>query len=365
MQCFALSHELIKRYPEHKVEVIDFEYLRKYKSYRIQLSKFPFCVEYSIMYKQFQSDLQRLPLSNKSFIVEETDELCEYIGKNYDVVIVGSDAVWTYQDRMPVDNPYFLFGDRLKGITKLSYAASSFSTRFDDISDQEKEIIKARLSDFYYVGIRDEATKRFVESLGLSCKTYLNHDPSLFLQPAHDIKLAKHTLHKNLVFNKKQNVSFMTREMPKIQDIRNKLSKQYNLLHFYRRDNFKADLLDNRCRYLCNVSPYEWYNLYGQMSLNFTNFFHGACLGLVNHVPTIAVDDFKQSYKSKYAQLMTDLKLDDRLFYINSFDYEQFLNAVDYCIYHHDEEVDRIVAAIDKERKKSESFFIALDNILC
>ena len=156
----------------------------------------------------------------------------------------------------------------------------------------------------------------------------------------------------------------MTRSLPNINKLRKDLSEKYNLLHFYIRDNTKRDLIDRRCRFMNNVSPYEWYNLYGQMSLNITHFFHGACLGIINHVPTIVVDDFDQNYMSKYAQLMTNLGLTDRLFYQNNFDSEKFIDTVYYCLTHKEEESNRIVDAIQRERKKSESFFIALDDIL-
>lgn len=81
MQCYALSHELMVRYPQHQVDVIDFEYLHKHNSYRAAMRQFPFGIEYYFCYNRFQSDLKRLPLSSKSFITDRTDELCDYIDK--------------------------------------------------------------------------------------------------------------------------------------------------------------------------------------------------------------------------------------------------------------------------------------------
>ena len=364
MQSYALSKELQMRYPKHTVEIIDFEYLRKHKHYKAGIYRFPIGIEYRIKYNRFQQDLRRLPLSDKSFITQNTDELCEYIKSNYDVVIVGSDAVWTYQGKMPVDNPYWLFGDKLKSVVKMSYAASAFSTDFDSIPQEERDIVKERLSSFYYIGVRDSATKKFVESLELNKEVHINHDPTFFLNPADDAKLAHSTLRKNFVFNNKKCISFMTRSLQGINELREDLHKEYNLLHFFRRDNQRRDVFDFRCRYMNNVSPFEWYNLYGQMTLNFTNFFHGACLGIINHAPTIVIDDFKQSYTSKYAQLMMDLGLEDRLFYKKNLNVEKLLDTTRYCLSHRDEEVNRITKAVEVERKKSSSFFKALDVIM-
>lgn len=68
--------------------------------------------------------------------------------KHYDIVIVGSDAVWTYQGKMPVDNPYWLFGNKLRNVIKMSYAASAFSSRFDEIPLEERELIKIDYQSF-------------------------------------------------------------------------------------------------------------------------------------------------------------------------------------------------------------------------
>jgi len=364
MQSYALSKELQKRYSQHVVEIIDFEYMRKHKHYKSYIYRFPFGIESFIQYKGFQRDLSSLPLSEECFITEDTSSLCEYIKKRYDVVIVGSDAVWTYQGKMPLDNPYWLFGDKLKTVIKISYAASAFSTDFSAISKEEKDVIRERLSSFYYIGVRDSATKSFVDSLGLGKEVHINHDPTFFLNPADNVKLAKSTLRKNFVFNNKKNISFMTRSLRGVNELRKELHMKYNLLHFYRRDRQRTDLIDCRCRFMNNVSPLEWYNLYGQMILNFTNYFHGACLGIINHVPTIVVDDFQQSYTSKYAQLMKDLGMDDRLFYNNNLKVEELLECTRYCLTHREDEVVRISNAIDIERRKSQSFFDALDSIL-
>lgn len=364
MQSYALSQELQVRYKKHVVEVIDFEYMRKHKHYRSSIYRFPLGIESLVRYERFQHDLSRLPLSEKSFITEDTNSLCEYIKSRYDVVIVGSDAVWTYQGKMPLDNPYWLFGDKLNSVTKISYAASAFSSDFNAITKDEREVIKERLSSFYYIGVRDTATKNFVDSLDLGKEVHINHDPTFFLEPSDNVKLAQKTLRKNFIFNNKECISFMTRSLRGINELREALHEQYNLLHFYRRDRQRYDLIDSRCRFLNNVSPLEWYNLYGQMTLNLSNYFHGACLGIINHVPTIVVDDFQQSYTSKYAQLMKDLGLEDRLFYSKSYKVDELLDCARYCLTHRDDEVNRIAKAIDKERKKSQSFFDAVDRIL-
>ena len=362
MQSYALSQTLKKRYPEHTVEIIDFEYLWKHHRYKNTSKLPPFCWEYRIKYNRFQSALSLLPLSKQSFITNELDGLCEYIKANYDIIIVGSDAVWAFQ-KLELDNPYWLFGNKLSGVIKMSYAASAFSTRFDKITEAEKEFIKERLADFTYIGVRDNATKEFVENLNIGQEVFINNDPTFFLEPSADKELYKKTLHKNLIFSNKKKIAFMTRHMPHINDIRNDLSSQFDLVHFHTRNSNK-DIFSTKCKYMPNLSPFEWYNAFGQMSLTITNYFHGGCLSIINHTPTIMIDDAATSYTSKYSQLMCDLGLKDSLFNNKTFKYQDLLEHIHYLLSHQDEEKLRISKAIQKERLKSQSFFDKLDNIL-
>ena len=363
MQAYALSSTLKKRYHQHSVEIIDFEYLQKHNHYRQATHRFPLGIEISIQYSRFQEALNLLPLSKRSFITDNTDDLCEFIKNNYDIVIVGSDAVWAFQNKMPIDNPYWLFGDRLNGVIKMSYAASGFTTQFDSITTEERDFIKERLKDFTYIGVRDDATKSFINSLELNKQVFLNNDPTIFLEPASNVELYRKCLHKNMIFSNRKTISFMTRRMPFLKELRKELSSQYNLIHLYRRDRIN-DILLLRCRYLPNLSPLEWYNLFCQMSLNITYYFHGACMSLINHIPTIVIDDATTPYKSKYTQLMTDLRLDNCLFNHRDLDYSKLLECIDYLLSHQEQEAHRISNALTEERKKSDSFFSTLDRIL-
>ena len=369
MQCYALSHKLQERYPNHVIEVVDFEFLYKHKDYRKSICSIsPLGIEYYIKYTRFQKDLLLLPLSKESFITDDTDDLCEYLNKNYDIVIVGSDAVWADKKGISDGNPYWLFGNKLKSVIKMSYAASAFSTDFDNLTKEEREFYKEKLSSFSYIGIRDYATKGFVESLFQDetqmKNIHINHDPTFFLEPSINRELSTSVLRKNLIFGNKPIMSFMTRKLPCIESIRKQYSNQYRMLHFHIRNSIKEDLIDSRCRLVNNLSPFEWYNLYSLVSINLTNYFHGACLGLVNHVPTIVIDDSRYKYMSKYAQVMIDLGLSDRLLSIKNLDTEKLMSAIDSCINNREEEISRICKAIDKERVKSSSFFSFLDSIL-
>lgn len=369
MQCYALSHKLQERYPNHRVEVIDFEFLDKHNNYAKCKSSMPLLnIEYRIKYTRFQSDLALLPLSKESFITNNTDSLCEYIKRNYEIVIVGSDAVWADKQGISDDNPYWLFGDKLNSVVKMSYAASAFSTDFDNLTTEERNFYKGKLSGFSYIGVRDDATKAFVESLFVNekqrDKIWINHDPTFFLEPSLRKDIAISALHRNLIFGGKPIMSFMTRKLSCLSNVRKEYSNKYKMLHFHIRNSIIEDIKDPKCRFVNNLSPFEWYNMYSIVSMNISNYFHGGCIGLVNLVPTIMIDDSQYNYRSKYSQVMIDLGLSDRLFLLKDLEVEQLMSTIEYCIANHEEEAKRINDGILKERKKSDSFFEFLDKIL-
>ena len=128
MQALSLSHEIQTRFPDHQVEVIDYTSLAMEKNYKVRFKKrmlrYPLEFFRKIRRKKvFRDSLKYLPLSPEHIIEDDTERIFEYIRGRYDVVVVGSDAVWNWIKR-GFPNPYLL--DIGEGVTKLSYAASAF-----------------------------------------------------------------------------------------------------------------------------------------------------------------------------------------------------------------------------------------------
>lgn len=369
MQSFSLSNEIKKRYPDSKVEIIDFEYLSKHQKYK-RKSKYPHLfIESTFKYRAFQRDLQKLPLSNRTFITNDEGEIIHYIKTNYDILIVGSDAVWAFQ-KMKLKNPYWLFGDDLADIVKMSYAASAYSTDFRNVDNEEKIFIHEQLKGFQYIGVRDQETFNFIQSIVPEKKIHLNHDPTFFLNPSNNEKYANQILKKNLVFTQKPIVSFMSRRMPHIDVIKNHLGSKYTFIHFSHRDKHK-DVIDSKTRLLFNLSPLEWYNIYSKVLINFSQYFHGTLLGIVNHVPTFSIDDtnFDYPYVGKNEQVMSDLGLLDYFFHThklknNKNELDRIISQIDYTLKNIEIEKHRIIKGVDSEREKSESFFNALQSFI-
>ena len=111
VQAYALSQQLTKRLPEHHIEIIDFSYIddvvkRELVPYKVLL-RFGYKRYLGVKhnYKAFLRGLKQLPLG-KRIISNNHEKAIRKICKQYDFVIVGSDAVFNWK-KNPIPNIYF------------------------------------------------------------------------------------------------------------------------------------------------------------------------------------------------------------------------------------------------------------------
>ena len=90
-----------------------------------------------------------------------------------DYYITGSDQVWNFYHNEGYDGHYFF--DGIEG-TKISYAASIGMT---NLTDEQKEILKDRLSCYSAISVREDSAKEQLKLLGLNATHVL--DPTFML----------------------------------------------------------------------------------------------------------------------------------------------------------------------------------------
>lgn len=141
MQAFALSKRL-KEIENVEVEIIDYmsarmdRYYKLFTIYRGKNGLFRVMDRVS-MYRAFMGSMKQLPLSEKKLVTDDVNKFFSYIDGKYDVIVVGSDAVWNYEKR-GLPNPYFLSGEM--AVHKVSYAASCNGIKYNNL-DLEKRTI--------------------------------------------------------------------------------------------------------------------------------------------------------------------------------------------------------------------------------
>lgn len=313
LQCFALTERLKKEFPNCKIEIIDYiapkEYKKIYKNILRGGYHYGFCnmIMEIKKYRVFITSLKRLPLSKQKFIRSNLNEVFEYIDKKYDVIIVGSDAIFNWnQNGFP--SAYFLNYD-FKGAI-LSYAASVHGMRYKELSDLEIQYCRESFSRFEFIGVRDKNTKEFIHLCDDNLKCIHNCDPTVFIDLKKIEKIAGDF--KNRIKNKykldfnKPIIAIMSQQENINKIIKENFGKKYQIVSLFKPSKY-ADV------YLYNLNPFEWAIFFSLVKITFTQYFHGALLTLKNNKPAIIFDCSRyDGYESKLKDLMvTRLNLPD------------------------------------------------------
>lgn len=315
MQCFSLSTRLKRELFKDNIEVIDYSSKNALKGYEdaINNAKTITAKKLIVRNKTFHSCQEELPLSNVKIVSDDIYEISQYLNDNYDVVVVGSDAVWNWMAR-GFPNIYFLKDFKGK---KFSYAASAHGQIFHNISEKEKTYLKEAFQDFQYIGTRDVTTENLVHFACPEKYVYHNCDPTMFLN-LQDVPCDMEFLKKKLVAN---GVDF---SKPLIglmagnglgYEIKKHFGNKIQLISLYEPNKY-ADV------YLYNLTPYEWAHVFSLFKVTVTHFFHGTMLSLVNHTPVIPIEfssEFSSISKTKIRDLMDRIELSDWYYEINYF----------------------------------------------
>lgn len=379
MQAYSLSKRLKSEFPEDVVEIIDYRRQSVNKTYSYSFFEYVKCNSIVISIKRvlkllqdpsmlkrmryrtkiFENCIGVLPLSKDVIISDGTDELYEYIENNYDVVVVGSDAVWNYVTR-GFPSAYFPKAD-LK-VKKLSYAASCYGMDYLEIPEEEKKEVCKVFEGFDFIGVRDEATESFVKWTG--CKNEPHHtcDPTVMLD-VDDLPIDVSLLNKKLSQRgfdfSKPSIGIMGADNM-LSMIRKLYGKKYQIVSLY---NYVKGADVN----LYDLEPYEWAYVFRYFKLTFTTFFHGTLLSLRNGVPLICIDlntEFGKRHTPKTLDVLKRLGFEDWYFSTDykSKNFDLIKAKADGLLagdYH-----DVIISAMDKEAESFEVFNKALKTIV-
>ncbi len=320
MQCLSLSHYLSENLPDCKVEVIDYEskimhdiYVPKINLSAIRHPKLYFSSK--VKYSEFQKAAEYLPLSSKHFISDGDDEaLYTYIKDNYDIVIVGSDAVWNWVKR-GFPNPYLL--KKPDGVLKFSYAASAYGMGPEFVGEDEQQYLKDSFENFKFIGVRDEYTRELVLKACPEAKVFFTCDPTVFLDLNYVLNLLGKTKEsfREYIYKKyslppnKIIIGVMGTSNETVSAIKKQYGDKCYIVCLYsylkEADNFMSEL-----------SPLEWALVFGLFDLTITSYFHGTLLSLRNNTPVISIDktDFSKHNEGKIHDVLRRTELLDCYF---------------------------------------------------
>ncbi len=369
MQAYSLSKKIKKRFPDVTVEIIDYtsKIMDDHYVPKINLSTLRNPRGYfpkKKQYKLFKEALDRLPLSEKKICNDgQTQQVLKAYEDDYDVFVVGSDAVWNWCKR-GFPNPYLLNIE--KDIKKLSYAASAYGMDASYVKAEEKKYFSASLERFDFIGVRDEYTAALVKSVSSSATPKYTCDPTVFLNlddVYSEIGMSreefKTKIYRKLNISEDQKIiGMMGVPFELTEKITRRFGDEYVLVNLYNYSRFiKKQLLD--------INPFEWAAVFGLFDLTVTSFFHGTLLSLCNGTPVINYDfsDFSKKNEGKICDVMRRLDLSDCHFKSKS-DFDKIVEKAEDVLADKAAYTAKIVANMNVLAASSEKFFEKLGECL-
>lgn len=329
MQAYSLSKRIKQDFPESVVEIIDYRmkcvgkgYSYNLKSYLktgtfiIRIKKLVKYIFDPCMFKRlnlrtevFNECVDFLPLSKEKIEDDGMEKVIQYINSEYDVLIVGSDAVWNHISR---GFPNIYLPDNRVRCHKFSYAASCYGMDFLNCSEDVRVAIGESLNSFSSIGVRDTATMDFVRWSGSDVPAYHTCDPTAFLDvddlPVDVEKLKSKLKNKGFDFNK-DTIGIMGNEKM-LKMVRSFYGKKYQIVSLY-------NYLKGADVQLYDLTPYEWAYVFRYFKLTFTTYFHGTMLSLRNGTPLICIalnTEFSKKHTPKTLDVLKRVGFEDWYF---------------------------------------------------
>lgn len=366
LQAFSLSEELQKQFPNDEVEIIDYRAPkeRKRKLYVLlwNLKHHGIkgvCAELrkSSVFKPAQ---KQLSLSPKSFCTGNLKKLYSYIDKRYDMLIIGSDAVFNWNQ---TNFPTAFIPDYPFSIPVYTYAASVHGLRFYAVPKENLQSCGKVFERMECIGVRDNCSEKFVKLCAPNAKTMHCCDPTLFIDKDKIYQKGagvREKIQKNYGFSlDSKYIVVMAPDSKLVREVSKKYKGEYKIVSVF----VKSSCADY---YIAELNPFEWAVILRKAAMVVTSYFHGTLLSLVQGTPTIVLDYSgycDEQYEGKLKDLMhTRFNLPELYYDKSEADHfageESFYNKVDELL--SGEYKTRIEKAVEQERQSVDDFIARL-----
>lgn len=306
LQSFALSNYLHMTFPDIEFEIVDYIAPREKKNIYLNVLRTVKWYGISAGVKEitkiriFKNALEYLPLSKEYFCTENLDELYSYIDGKYDMLLIGSDAVFNWnQNGFPsAFIPVYNFT-----IPVVTYAASVHGLEYYDVEKEKIRDCKFAFSNLSFIGVRDKNTERFVKFCDETLKPIHCCDPTVVM----DYDALYSIKHRKLdeiskAYNidlSKQYIVMMLENQEIAKEVYDRYSKEYTIISLFKKNRY-SDM------FLYDLTPVEWALVLKYAKLVVTNYFHGTLVSLGQGTATIVVDlsNYDKPYEGKLDDLV-------------------------------------------------------------
>ena len=359
LQAFALSNQIQLSFPKSEVEIIDYiapkerrkiylNVLRTVKYYGIDAA-----LKEVVKIRVFRKSLELLSLSKEKFSEVKFEDFFSYIESNYDLLIIGSDAVfnWNQNGYPSVFIPQYKFN-----IPIVTYAASVHGLKYRDVEKNMLDESAFTFENMKIIGVRDKNTENFVKFCKETLQPVHCCDPTFLINfdSLYDVshRSFEQIMKRYKINIEKQFIVLMLEDKDISKKIYQRYSDQYTIVSLFKKNKYSD-------AFLYDLTPIEWALVIKNSLLVVTNFFHGTLLALTQNIPVIVVDlsGYEMPYEGKLKDLM-ERRLNLAELYVKKNEWNlkesEMLDAADKCIQGNYKE--RIVNEIDKERQSFYEF---------
>lgn len=328
LQAYSLCSRLNKE-PDINAEIIDFKMACEVKEYKDSLiSRRTFLQPlhwikvkriHRIQDQLFENARRRLIMSSNSMISDSLDDFVSFVNGKYDVIIAGSDEIWKTNGFRGFPTPYWLIGDITS--RKFSYAASGRND-YSRLSESQQQVLKAAISDFEFIGVRDKLTLTEISKYKKDTQTvHLCCDPSFLYDGGADKENGKKILKQFSKKKAKYYIGLMTND--------SSISTALNKLVGDDVEVVSLCNLQSCTTNLCEIDPFQWLDVISALDLMISSFYHGVCFSLKIGTPVIAYGTSEK--KSKLKEVMetvgkTEDYTEDLLKILNSPNGKKFIS---------------------------------------
>lgn len=306
LQSFALSKHLQKIFPKVNFEIVD--YIAPKEKKNIYLNVLRTIKWYGIFaaikeikkIEIFKNELKYLNLSDKYFCSEDLEKLYSYIDNKYDALIIGSDAIFNWdQNGFP---SAFIPNYKFK-IPVVTYAASVHGLKYFDVDKEKIDKCGSAFMNMSFIGVRDKNTEKFVNYCNKSVNPIHCCDPTVIM----DYEVLYSIKHRSMqdIANKysidlsKKYIVMMLEDQEIAKEIYEYYSQKYSIISLFKKNKYSD-------AFLYDLTPVEWALVLKNARLVITNYFHGTLLALGQNTPTVVVDlsNYNEPYEGKLDDLM-------------------------------------------------------------
>lgn len=309
LQACALCSR-INQEPDMQAEIIDFRmekeafyYSSAYWSLKRKIMHHKDYLFTMKVYRAFNRADCKIGMAIKSDFSLTSDSIEEFtnvIKGKYDIVVAGSDEIWNTKTFRGFPTPYWLPTDI--GARKVSYAASS-RVDFSKLSKENREKVEDILSDFEFIGVRDDITYSQIKNLLGEDKLCKCCDPSFLYDFDVPEKMPDKVIETRGFSEVNKSILLMTENDEIARKVVNSVGDKYNVISVYH--------WHNGCINVADLDPKEWLQTLNCVDLVMASYFHAICFSIMKKKRFIALETPGKS--AKLSDLVAGTIFEDNL----------------------------------------------------